>query len=156
VKNNNANYLMAWFLLTIVLFGAIHNSEKKQEGAHPTTRPLSSKIKEEVHNIPVPAPNEDAEAKSYTNGYDRMLGEHLFLRTCSACHGRQGQGVLGLGKSMAKSKFVSSLNDAKLLAFIKKSAYPCPPTEEMSLTDQELRAIVAHIRTITSGTIETE
>jgi cytochrome c5 len=86
-------------------------------------------------------------------------GATLFLRTCSACHGEGGEGVESLGKDMTSSAFIRGKTDAELVAFLKEgraadhpdntTMVPMPPYGgNTSLTDDDLQAIVVHMRTL--------
>jgi mono/diheme cytochrome c family protein len=87
------------------------------------------------------------------------LGAGLYKKTCAACHGQEGKGVPGLGKDMTTSAFVAGLDDAGLVAFIKAGRTADDPANTTkvpmpamggnpNLTDDELSAIVAHIRSL--------
>jgi mono/diheme cytochrome c family protein len=84
-------------------------------------------------------------------------GQQLFIRSCAACHGPQGQGIPHLGKDLQTSKFVEGSSDAQLVDFIiqgraaddplNTSHVAMPPKGGNSaLTTQDLRDIVAYIR----------
>jgi caa(3)-type oxidase subunit IV len=84
-------------------------------------------------------------------------GKQLFATVCAACHGPTGQGVVGLGKNMPQSEFIKGLDDAGLIAFIKKgragddpantTKVPMPPSGgRLDLTDAQLQTIVDVIR----------
>jgi len=86
-------------------------------------------------------------------------GEQQFARVCTACHGPAGVGRAGLGKQLANSAFVQSLDDAALLAFIKKGRYPGDPTNTTgvgmpakggnpALSEDDLLDIIAYLRTL--------
>jgi disulfide bond formation protein DsbB len=86
-------------------------------------------------------------------------GQALFTSNCSACHGPTGGGLPGLGKPLTTSEFVGSLSDEELLDFIKTgrpasdplntSGVLMPPKGgNASLTDEQLQAIIAYIRSI--------
>lgn len=86
-------------------------------------------------------------------------GKTKFVQSCAACHGPEGKGVTGLGKDFTSSEFVRSQTDDQLVAFIKKGRPANDPANttkvEMpakggnpSLTDTDLSAIVAYIRTL--------
>lgn len=90
---------------------------------------------------------------------DAAIGQELFISTCAACHGSQGEGIQGLGKNVTTSEFVASQSDDELVTFIKngRDAYdplnttgvPMPPKGGNSaLSDQDLYNIVTFIRTI--------
>lgn len=79
-------------------------------------------------------------------------GRDLFLSACRACHGADGTGVPGLGKSLVVSDFVASRNDDQLAAFIAEGRpgakpMPMPPRGgRTDLTDADLEDIVAYVR----------
>ncbi len=90
---------------------------------------------------------------------DVNKGKDLFGMSCSACHGPEGRGVKGLGKDMTSSQFIAGKSDDELLAFIKigrpigdplnTTGVLMPPKGgNPALTDQQLRNIIAFIRTI--------
>ena len=86
-------------------------------------------------------------------------GQSLFMSNCSACHGPTGTGVKGLGKPLVNSPFVDSQSDEALLAFLNTGrprndplnttnlAMP-PKGGNPDLTDSQLQAIIAYIRSI--------
>jgi disulfide bond formation protein DsbB len=93
------------------------------------------------------------------NGDNPANGEQLFVSYCGACHGPSGEGITGLGKPLTSSDFVAGLSDAELLAFIKTgrpvddplntSGVAMPPKGgNPALTDEQLQAIIAHLRSI--------
>jgi disulfide bond formation protein DsbB len=90
---------------------------------------------------------------------DAAKGKELFVQTCAACHGPQGEGVQGLGKDMTTSEFIAGLPDAELLAFINKGRDPGDPLNTTgvlmppkggnpALKDEQLLDIIAFIRSI--------
>lgn len=90
---------------------------------------------------------------------DVAAGQKLFISTCAACHGPQGQGIQGLGKNITTSVFIASQSDESLVNFIKQGrdihdslnttgvAMP-PKGGNPALSEKELYDIVAYIRTI--------
>ena len=87
------------------------------------------------------------------------LGEGIFNSTCIACHGLGGVGVAGLGKPLVGSEFVSGLTDDELVQFIiagrteddplNTTGMAMPPRGgNASLTDDDLRAVVAYLRSL--------
>jgi nitrite reductase (NO-forming) len=96
---------------------------------------------------------------------DAKVGQPLFTQTCSACHGPTGAGVPNLGKNLITSEFVAGKTDEELVAFIKagrdandplnttKVAMP-PKGGNPALSDQDLKHIVAYIRTLERPTTE--
>lgn len=87
------------------------------------------------------------------------LGQEIFNGTCIACHGVGGVGVEGLGKPLTTSEFVAGLTDDELLEFLivgrsdtdpaNTTGIEMPPRGgNASLTDDDLRAVVAYLRTL--------
>jgi cytochrome c oxidase cbb3-type subunit 3 len=74
----------------------------------------------------------------------RPDGAHLYVQRCSACHGADGRG--GVGVPLALPAFLSSVDDA----YLRKTVRFGRPGRVMpaftQLTDAEVEAIVAHIR----------
>jgi disulfide bond formation protein DsbB len=90
---------------------------------------------------------------------DAANGQTLFAGTCSACHGPDATGVVGLGKNLRTSTFVGDLTDAELVDFIKTgrpsgdplntTGVDMPPRGgNPALTDDDLLDIVAYLRSI--------
>ncbi len=86
-------------------------------------------------------------------------GEEIFNATCIACHGVGGVGVEGLGKPLTTSTFVAGLTDEELLAFLvvgrteddplNTTGNAMPPRGgNPALTDGDLMAVVAYLRTL--------
>lgn len=85
-------------------------------------------------------------------------GSSLFQTSCSACHGQAAQGVPGLGKNLIESEFVHDMDDEALLQFIIVGRMPWDEANTTgiampakggnpALTDDNLRSIIAYIRT---------
>jgi mono/diheme cytochrome c family protein len=85
------------------------------------------------------------------------LGRQAFVTSCATCHGRDGQGVPGLGKALTDSWFVASLDDETLSEFLaigrtvdhplNTTRMPMPAKGgNDDLNDDDLRAIVAYMR----------
>jgi disulfide bond formation protein DsbB len=90
---------------------------------------------------------------------DAGKGKDLYSKSCSACHGPNGEGVTGLGKPFMTSEFVKDSSDDDLLAFVKRgrpvgdsantTGVDMPPKGgNPALTDGDLRDILAFIRTM--------
>jgi mono/diheme cytochrome c family protein len=93
-----------------------------------------------------------------------QAGSRLFSTTCTACHGSDAKGILGLGKPLVDSGFVDSLNDDELVAFLhtgRSASDPANTTKvampakggNPSLTDDDLNAIVDYIRSLNGATV---
>lgn len=90
---------------------------------------------------------------------DPVNGEALFVASCAACHGPNGEGIEGLGKPFAGSEFIQSQTDEQMVEFIKVGRGTDDPLNTTgiamlprggnpSLTDQDLLDIVAYQRTL--------
>ncbi len=90
---------------------------------------------------------------------DAAKGRAGWDSTCRSCHGAIGEGVDGQGIDLRSSVFTQGLDDEGLLAFIKKGRLPNAPDSATGilmppkggnplLKDQDLRDIVAHLRTL--------
>ncbi len=88
-----------------------------------------------------------------------LSGNKLFHQTCIACHGREGAGIKGNGKMLAKNDFIKSLKDDDLLAFIKQGRGPTDPKNTTgiqmppkggnpALSDDDLLDIISYLRTL--------
>lgn len=87
-------------------------------------------------------------------------GRAQYLINCSACHGPDGRGIIGLGKNLIESEFVHGQNDEDLLAFIIVGRQPWDEGNTTgiampgrggnpALSDDTIRAIIAFVRTET-------
>jgi len=80
-----------------------------------------------------------------------------YLRTCSLCHGGQGQGMGNLGNSLQDNDFIRGHSDDELVAFLKQGRAPSDPDNRSGvamppkggdprLTDEDLRHLVLLLR----------
>lgn len=90
------------------------------------------------------------------------VGHDVFVASCSACHGAQGQGLEGLGKPLVASDFIRSKTDVELLAFIKtgrpiwdpdnSTGLDMPPRGgNPALSDEQIHTIIKYVRTLHPG-----
>lgn len=90
---------------------------------------------------------------------DAVKGQTFFVGTCSACHGPDATGVVGLGKDLTTSTFVAERTDAEMLAFIltgrpasdplNTTGVDMPPRGgNPALTDADITDIIAFLRSI--------
>lgn len=83
---------------------------------------------------------------------EAVHGRDVFSTVCFACHGVDGKGVPGLGKTLVESDFVAGKSDAELLQFLivgRPLAQPVampPRGGRDDLTDRDLQAVVAYVR----------
>jgi disulfide bond formation protein DsbB len=86
-------------------------------------------------------------------------GRKIYSRICATCHGADANGMPALGKGLRANAFTQSLSDAELVEFLQKgrsSNHPenqtgidMPPRGgDPSITDDELRDLVAFLRTL--------
>lgn len=92
-------------------------------------------------------------------GESSGVGHQVFVASCSACHGPNGEGMEGLGKPLDTSEFVSSKSDEELIRFIKSgrpiwdaentTGLDMPPKGgNPALSDDDLKIIIAYIRSL--------
>ena len=100
-----------------------------------------------------------ATGKATPNPFAVAKGKAIYNKTCIACHGEGGEGIEGLGKDWTHSTFIASHTDDELVAFLKVGrplddplsdgiAIMPPKGGDPSLTDEDLRNVVAFMRTI--------
>lgn len=83
---------------------------------------------------------------------EAVHGRDLFASVCFACHGPDGAGVDGLGKSLVVSDFVAGQSDGEFVEFLitgRPDARPVgmpPRGGRDDLTESDLRAIVTYVR----------
>lgn len=93
-----------------------------------------------------------------------QAGSRLYSTTCTACHGSDAKGILGLGKTLVDSPFVNKLNDDDLVAFLNVGRPASDPENTTkvgmpakggnpSLTDDDMHAIVDYIRSLNGATV---
>ena len=86
-------------------------------------------------------------------------GQAVFSRLCATCHGQDANGLPKLGKGLRSNAFTASLSDAELIEFLKTGRSAGDPLNETgvdmppkggdpSLTDEDLAAVVAYLRTL--------
>lgn len=90
---------------------------------------------------------------------DPSKGKALFEQMCAGCHGTRGDGAGGhsggfspVVTTLAKKEYMDQVPDDYLMLIIKKGgAYmgkiAAMPAWEKRLSDDEIRSIIAHIRT---------
>lgn len=90
---------------------------------------------------------------------DVAAGEAIFASTCSACHGADAKGLPNLGKDLTTSEFVRDNDDETLLQLLiggrpsghelNTTGVDMPPRGgNPSLTDNDLKTVVAYLRSI--------
>ncbi len=120
----------------------VHASWRQREDARLAAIALTQAYEKLVGGAPAPTLPVDMAAR----------GRDLFASACIACHGQDGRGVQGLGKTLVESDFVASLNDEGFREYIiagrpNAKPIPMPPRAGRDdLTDDDLRAIVTYVR----------
>jgi len=77
---------------------------------------------------------------------DAVLGEALYAKKCSPCHGAQGQGISG--KKLKPNEFVQQNTNAQLVKFVQEGRTGTGMAGfKGKLTEEELANIVAFLRT---------
>ncbi|MBD3670615.1 MAG: c-type cytochrome [Gammaproteobacteria bacterium] len=71
-------------------------------------------------------------------------GEQLYARNCAACHGMDGKG--GVGVPLALDDFLASVPDSYLFKTIRNGRPGRVMPAFTNLDDEQIRAIVGHIR----------
>lgn len=83
---------------------------------------------------------------------DAIHGRELFSTVCFACHGMDGKGLKGLGRSLVDSDLIASESDDQLRTLIAAGRpagvpVPMPPKGgRADLTDQDLSHIITFVR----------
>jgi disulfide bond formation protein DsbB len=86
-------------------------------------------------------------------------GYDLFIASCTACHGRGGEGIEGQGLPLVTSGFVRGTSDQDLIGFIKRgrpmwdasntTGLDMPPKGgNPAITDAQLQTIIDYIRAL--------
>lgn len=78
-------------------------------------------------------------------------GADVFKSKCAACHGAEGKGDTGMGKSLKLkdlgSEDVQKMSDADLTGIIEKGKKPMPAYEG-KLTKDQITDVVKYIRSL--------
>jgi len=107
-------------------------------------------------------PLEESNASSTAMDTSTFQGHDIFVASCSACHGSNGEGMEGLGKPLSTSEFVASKSDKDLATFIKTgrpmwdeantTGVDMPPKGgNPAMSDDDLTNIIAFIRAVQEG-----
>jgi disulfide bond formation protein DsbB len=86
-------------------------------------------------------------------------GEKVFMSTCATCHGKDANGLPKLGKGLRLNEFVRANDDAAMLAFVQRGRPAADPLNTTgvdmpprggnpALTDTDLQAVIAYVRTL--------
>ena len=103
-------------------------------------------------SIPAGLPHSaDAEQAALTSAADPSKGEKIFVKHCSGCHGRYGQGdgyrLLGPSPADFTSPESMQKTDADLLKTIHEGK-PNMPAWKLRLSNDDSRDVLAYIRNL--------
>tara|TARA_R110000737_G_scaffold2923_8_gene8866 strand:+ start:137716 stop:138570 length:855 start_codon:yes stop_codon:yes gene_type:complete len=105
------------------------------------------------------------EKPAVTTAVDASILEHpgreIFVASCSACHGANGEGIEGLGKSFVTSEFIALSSDKELMTMIKMGRPIWDPANTTgidmpskggnpAITDDQLNEIISYIRSVST------
>ena len=108
----------------------------------------------------------DSAIVDQAGGVDKLLaselfvqGRAMFITSCTACHGPEGQAKPHLGKDIADSAFVAQRTDDQMVTYIKTgrpvndplntTGVPMPPKGgNPAITDAQIHQIIAYIRVL--------
>lgn len=108
---------------------------------------------------PTPAPSQPTQVPDKPEGDPIADGKRAYGSSCAACHGDDAAGIEGIGKDIISGPFTKGLGDDELLTFIKVGRGPGDPDNTTgvgmppkggnpSLSDTDLKAIIAYLRSI--------
>lgn len=86
-------------------------------------------------------------------------GHRLYRQNCALCHGANGEGKPSLGAALRANEFIQGQSDEELVQFLIEGRPADDPLNEKgiampprggnpSLTDDDLAAIVAYVRSL--------
>ena len=103
--------------------------------------------------IPVVGPRAlAAQTDTDSQGGDHVSGKMIFLRHCAGCHGPKGKGdgymMLGPDPANLTRPSTTQKSDMALLETIHEGK-PNMPSWKLRLSEEDSRAVLAYIRTLT-------
>lgn len=148
-------------VLVILAFLLANNTRRVERTAEATAEPteavVSAPTAELGHVMSTPVPAGGAVAEGYP-AQAVQDGRALYLTSCSACHGPDARGIIGIGKDLIDSEFVHGLTDEELREFVNVGRGLNDPLNTTgmvmpakgvnpTLTDPDIDKIIAFIRT---------
>lgn len=172
--------MIAFLIITIAMLTAYYSDQPSEESRLPTRWPVVAIIavalliyggvygqaqaakEAKVAALPVTvlAGTEHAEHNPVQPGAASATleeGKLLYAQACAACHGPNGEGIVTLGNTFVASEFLSTNDDAAVLAMIRAGREPGAADNASGvampasggrpdLTDRQLAAIIGYIR----------
>jgi mono/diheme cytochrome c family protein len=84
-------------------------------------------------------------------GFAQSAGADIFSSKCAPCHGADGLAATPAGKALRAASFKSpaavKASDAELIAIVHSGKNKMPSFQG-KLSDDQIKAVVAHIRTL--------
>lgn len=154
----SATVLVSYLMLADPL-GGDGGAPTSTLAATTSTTEAATPTSDATTTLPIDTTTTTPEATT-TTGPPGSRGEELFRLACQLCHGPGGEGIEGLGKPLTTSTFAAGLTDDQLLAFLiegraaddplNTTGIAMPPRGGVSsFSDDDLRTIVAYLRTLT-------
>jgi mono/diheme cytochrome c family protein len=121
--------------LAVIFSVACGQAEKANQNANQNTAapPVANANTTLAEKITANVSNASA-AKIYT------------ANACASCHGAEGKGVVKDSPDFSSAEWQKKKSDAQLTEDIKKGKLPKMPAYGEQLSDEEIKALVAHIR----------
>ena len=95
-----------------------------------------------------PANSNTTLAEKITSSASDASGSRLYTaNACAGCHGADGKGVVKDAPDFRDAEWQKRKSDPLLVEDIKKGKLPKMPAYGEQLNDEEIKALVAHIRT---------
>lgn len=94
----------------------------------------------------------EAQTERYSRSGDPVRGKMIFFRQCAGCHGLEGKGdgyrMLGPDPANFTKPSTTQKSDTMLLQTIHEGK-PNMPSWKLRLSEEDSRAVLAYIRTLT-------
>lgn len=172
--------MIAFLIITIAVLTAYYSDQPSEENRLPARWPVIAMIavalliyggvygqaqaakeaKAAALPVIVLAGTEHAEhnpVEPVTSAQTLEEGKVLYAQACAPCHGPNGEGIVTLGNTLVASEFLTTNDDAAVLAMIRAGREPSAADNASGvampasggrpdLTDQQLTAIIGYIR----------
>ncbi len=141
--------VVAIIVLALLIYGGVYGQAQAAKEAKAAALPVTvlSGTEHAEHNPVEPA----------TASPTLEEGKLLYAQACAACHGPNGEGIATLGNTLLESEFLTTNDDAAVLAMIRAGREPGAADNASGvampasggrpdLTDRQLAAIIGYIR----------